>query len=510
MCGILLHYAPETAKLDSFVDEYVEGFQTQRSRTSEFFNSMIPYIRARGPDYSSLRVSSEHKTAWFSSVLSLRSPFTPQSIMVEDRFVLQFNGELYNEEIGFDNNDTQFIASKLRESDNVFDVIGQLKGEFAYTVYDLKQRKFYYGRDSVGKRSLSYQLASGELYITSTSGAIEGFKDCIAGIVYVYDTLTKTLDDTYKLVPSFCVSGAIDLELECLASAVEQLYSKLSAAVKSRVLSIHPRHLEQSPVAILFSGGIDCSVIAALVCEQLCQNDVRNKVIELLNVGFENPRTGVLPHETPDRKLAKRSTELLRDLYPGVDIRLVEVDVPYEEYLKAKPQVVELMFPKNTEMDLSIAIAFYFAARGVGKAFNSTGEVVQSSRHGIVLFSGLGADELYGGYHKLANKSPVELQKELVQQINNIHDRNLNRDDKVIAYNGVEVRYPFLDHDVIKFSTEQLAINYKINKMILRKLASEKLGLTAISDEPKRAIQFGTRSAKMTKNGNKHGTDLLS
>ena len=45
--------------------------------------------------------------------------------------------------------------------------------------------------------------------------------------------------------------------------------------------------------------------------------------------------------------------------------------------------------------------------------------------------------------------------------------------------------------------------------MILRMVAEKKLSLGNISEEPKRAIQFGAKSAKMTKNGNKQGTDLV-
>lgn len=214
------------------------------------------------------------------------------------------------------------------------------------------------------------------------------------------------------------------------------------------------------------------------------------------------------PEQAPDRILAKNSATTLRKLYPTVKIILIEVDVPYKEYLEQRGKVVDLIYPKQTEMDLSIAVAFYFASKGDGFSVAENGTREPYHRKGVVLFSGLGADELYGGYHKLANKSAEELANALTLQINNIHDRNLNRDDKVIASNGVEVRYPFLDEKVVQFSTE-LPINYKVNKKILRDMALMKLKLEGIAEEPKRAIQFGAKSAKMTKDGNKHGTDLL-
>ncbi|QLL34670.1 hypothetical protein HG536_0H00450 [Torulaspora globosa] len=515
MCGILLHYAPDQGTKQGLVDEYVEYGECpvttdKKSKTSDIFEQIVPYIKARGPDYCSFRSLREHCTAWFSSVLSLRDPFTSQSVDIDGRYILQFNGELYNAEV--QNNDTQFIVSKLLAPEaDVYQIVQSLQGEFSYTIYDLKKHKFFFGRDNVGKRSLGYRLCreSGELYVSSVSGAIDGFVDCAAGAIYVYDPATKSLDHSFELTSPYTVSPAVDHELTGLDCAVTQLYDVLDLAVRKRVRSIHPIHIENSPIGILFSGGLDCTVIAALVCRQLQQCSMTRKVVELINVGFENPRTGIMPADTPDRKLASSSARFLKRQYPDIDIRLIEVDVPYEEYLQQRDTVIDLMYPKDTEMDLSIAIAFYFASRGAGKLRSSAGETVAYQRQAIVLFSGLGADELYGGYHKLANKSLAELQQELSRQINNIHDRNLNRDDKVIAINGVEVRYPFLDHDVIQFSTQELPISYKINKLALRKLASDKLALDGICDEPKRAIQFGTKSAKMTKDGNKHGTDRL-
>ncbi|KQC41682.1 asparagine synthetase [Saccharomyces cerevisiae] len=465
MCGILLHYCPNNNHLNDELIEFPEGTEfgdTTCTNESSIFNKIIPYIAARGPNYSSLRAVKAYRISWFSSVLSLRQPFTKQSINVDDRYFLQFNGELYNKEIS--------------------------------------QAKF-----------VLFVTPDNELYVASVTGSAGSFQDCIGGVIYEYDTRTKLLNSNQRSYLPYEVTSEIDLNFTSLSEVSKNLYAVLRDSVKKRVESIHPRHIENSPIAVLFSGGIDCSVIVALICEVLQENDYKcgKPVIELLNVSFENPRTGLFPRDTPDRKLSINSAKTLQNLYPNIDIKLVEVDVPYDEYLKWKPFVINLMYPKQTEMDLSIAIAFFFASRGRGFLTSLNGERTPYQRHGIVLFSGLGADELYGGYHKFANKPPHELVEELTRQINNIYDRNLNRDDKVIAHNGVEVRYPFLDEYVIKLSTAEIPINFKVNKLILRKVASQYLKLDGISSEPKRAIQFGAKSAKMTKDGNKHGTDLL-
>lgn len=511
MCGILLHHGTNQELCNELL-EFNEGFQGLKSGSSissQIFDAIVPYIAARGPNFSSLRVSKDHCMSWFSSVLSLREPFTKQSVEVGDRYILQFNGELYNKEI--EHNDTSFVASLL-ESDQmtVLDIVSLLEGEFAYTVYDMHERKLYFGRDDIGKRSLSYRLdpTTGEVYVASVTGRQEGFTNCLAGTIYNYDVKNKTLSHQAQSILNRQVSPKVVEDGAEFQETIHLLYRQLNSAIAKRVNSIHPVHLENSPIAVLFSGGLDCSVIAAMICQQL-SSQTSKRAVELLNVSFENHRTGLLPQDTSDRKLAIKSARTLKELYPDVDIRLVEVDVPYETYLEYRPKIIDLMHPKNTEMDLSISIAFHFASKGSGYIDCGNAQRQKYQRQGIVLFSGLGADELYGGYYKFSRKSTGELVEELTSEINNIHDRNLNRDDKVIAANGVEVRYPFLDKFVINFSMQQIPINWKINKLILRRLALDILKLNSICEEPKRAIQFGSKSAKMTKEGNKRGTDAL-
>lgn len=95
--------------------------------------------------------------------------------------------------------------------------------------------------------------------------------------------------------------------------------------------------------------------------------------------------------------------------------------------------------------------------------------------------------------------------------------RNLGRDDRVISSNGKEVRYPFLSLSLVDW-VSQLPIHLKVDprlpegkgeKMLLR-LAAKKLGLDLACRRKKRAMQFGTRSARMEGGeGDKKGHLLL-
>mmetsp|Transcript_9718 Transcript_9718/g.12626 ORF Transcript_9718/g.12626 Transcript_9718/m.12626 type:complete len:117 (-) Transcript_9718:863-1213(-) len=87
-----------------------------------------------------------------------------------------------------------------------------------------------------------------------------------------------------------------------------------------------------------------------------------------------------------------------------------------------------------------------------------------------------------------------------------IWSRNLGRDDRCISENGKEVRHPFLDEHVMKVISEEIPMEHIVNyaearsvgdKRILR-IISHMLGMTRAAAYEKRAIQFGTKLAKLS------------
>jgi asparagine synthetase B (glutamine-hydrolysing) len=164
-----------------------------------------------------------------------------------------------------------------------------------------------------------------------------------------------------------------------------------------------------------------------------------------------------------------------------------------------EPRIRSLLFPKTTLMDVNIATALWFAA---GAATSSDPSC--SSRTSRILLSGLGADELMGGYgrHRKAWRGAgvAALRVELDLDLARLWERNLGRDDRVLSDHGKEARFPYLDCNVVEFVKKlplDLVCDFALppgqgDKRILR-LVAERMGLVSASRAVKRAIQFGSR-----------------
>jgi len=233
-------------------------------------------------------------------------------------------------------------------------------------------------------------------------------------------------------------------------------------------------------IAVAFSGGLDSAVTAA----------VAKKVgveLEAVSVGL----SGSSELSTVE-KFAK---EL------GVPIT-VETFTPdsLEEYIR---RVIWLIEEPNL-MKVSVAIPLHWAAK------------VAARRGCGLMLCGQGSDELYGGYYKYArtldNKGRGALAAELYRSVIESSEVNYERDDQATSPFPIELRTPFADPDLIRFSlTIPSAFKVKegndlTRKWVLRNVAK----MFGVPDDMvwrrKKAIQHGTGVENaIRKLGKSHG-----
>uniref|UniRef100_K3WQZ2 Asparagine synthetase domain-containing protein n=1 Tax=Globisporangium ultimum (strain ATCC 200006 / CBS 805.95 / DAOM BR144) TaxID=431595 RepID=K3WQZ2_GLOUD len=154
--------------------------------------------------------------------------------------------------------------------------------------------------------------------------------------------------------------AAASAPLSPLNAAANGLLVALSNAVGVRVRTIPraPVHTNGVRVAILFSGGLDSVVLAALTHFHVPENEA----IDLLNVCFD----AASQFQSPDRMAAEISYGELQTLFPSREWHFVRVNVPFPDVIAQKRTIYELMTPCDTHMDFNIGTAFWFLARAQG------------------------------------------------------------------------------------------------------------------------------------------------
>ncbi|KAL6570960.1 hypothetical protein OROGR_000510 [Orobanche gracilis] len=234
-------------------------------------------------------------------------------------------------------------------------------------------------------------------------------------------------------------------------------------------LGNHRQHRDV-PIAVLFSGGLDSMIIAALLHQ--CIDSEYD--IDLLNVSFDGELA-------PDRISGRAGLKELQKIAPIRRWNLVEIDADLLKLTFETKHVMALIDPAKTYMDLNIGIALWLAARGDGWLYDETRAVHHAQRQPVkykskarILLVGSGADEQCAGYGRHRTK-----------------------------FRNRRARFPFMDENVIRTLLDiplwEIAdLNQPSgigDKKILREVA-RLLCLNEAATLPKRAIQFGSRVAR--------------
>jgi len=435
MCGIFALLNSSTINYDVIENEFMKG-------------------RNRGPEFSKLDISYMKMTLGFHRLAINGLNEESNQPLVIDNIILICNGEIYNYKQLYEcmdvvpktDSDCEVIIH-LYLKYGIEQTLNMLDGVFSFILYDNRithdlNNKVYVARDPFGVRPLYYLKNKNndykfdnligfaselkcleKFYNNSTSYSIEQFTPGSYSIFNLSDKVNSMWkpekENVAHFIPGFSHSWLINNITEPIF--LENLYPRIScylnAAVNKRCLTT------ERPIACLLSGGLDSSLIAALVNNFYTSHNLPNK-LETYSIGLR---------DSEDLKYAR-----IVAAYLGTNH--TEIIVTEREMFEAIPEVIRAIESYDTT-SVRASIGNYLL-----------GKYISTHSEAKVIFNGDGSDELLGGYLYM-NKCPddIEFDRETRRLLKDIHSFDVLRSDKCISSHGLEPRTPFLDKTFVNF-----------------------------------------------------------
>ncbi|MFV4846825.1 asparagine synthase B [Edwardsiella tarda] len=411
---------------------------------------MSRLMRHRGPDWSGIYAGNNailaHERLSIVDVNTGAQPLYNQ----QRTHVLAVNGEIYNHQAlrerladryAFQTgSDCEVILALYQEYGP--DFLDQLRGMFAFILYDAERDAYLIGRDHLGIIPLYMgHDEHGNLFVASEMKAL----------VPICQTLRE--------FPAGSALWSRDGEIRRYYqrdwfdyAAVEQnptdsaaLRCALEDSVKSHLMS-------DVPYGVLLSGGLDSSIISAITkkfAARRVEDDERSAAwwpqLHSFAVGLQG---------APDLKAAQEVANHLGTVHH-------EIHFTVQEGMDAIRDVIYHIETYDVTT-IRASTPMYLMARKI-KAMGIK-----------MVLSGEGADEVFGGYlyfHKAPNAK--EFHDETVRKLLALHMYDCARANKAMAAWGVEARVPFLDKAFLDVAMrlnprDKMCGNGRIEKQLLR------------------------------------------
>src|SRR4051812_36617928 len=271
---------------------------------------MSCHLAHRGPDASGWWEAPSGRAVFAHRRLSVIDLVSGQQPMVDEerQIGLTFNGEIYNYRelrktlsnrgIHFrTESDTEVILQLYRARGT--SCVDDLRGMFAFAVWDDTNGALLLARDRIGKKPLFYTTEDGCLYFASSLAALAETSDnhweIDVGSVDAYLSLgyipaPRTIyENVWKLeagTTATIASGALQTTRYWdLARDIEPMPSTMDAAVDrlDEILNtaVALRLRSDVPLGVFLSGGVDSSLVAAVAARQA------GVPVQTFSIGFD-------------------------------------------------------------------------------------------------------------------------------------------------------------------------------------------------------------------------------
>jgi asparagine synthase (glutamine-hydrolysing) len=377
---------------------------TSASEMTQTINLMSTTLVHRGPDDSGVWVDESAGIALGFrrlSILDLTPTGHQPMVSADGRYVLVFNGEVYNYQalrkeliqagMAFRGGaDTEVVLAAVVQW-GLSAAVRRLNGMFAFAIWDCRKRQLSLVRDRIGIKPLYYGWAGSillfgsELKALRAHPAFQGEIDRDALALYmrhnyivapytIYKGVRKLLPGTYltikmdrpnrDAVPKVYWSARKVAESGMAAPfrgstdmAVEELDQLLRASVRERMIA-------DVPLGAFLSGGIDSSVIVALMQAQSA------RPIRTFSIGFSEEKFNEAPYaKAVAAHLGTDHTELRVTPQQAMDV-IPRLPALYDEPFADSSQIPTFLVSELARQHVTVSL------------------------------SGDGGDELFAGYNR--------------------------------------------------------------------------------------------------------------
>jgi asparagine synthase (glutamine-hydrolysing) len=389
------------------------------SKNQDKFQKSLNLQEHRGPDDSDIYVDDKiifgHRRL---SIIDLDSHAKQPMVSSCENFVLVFNGEIYNyleikknllkKNYTFNtSSDTEVLLNSFIEYG--IDCIKQFIGMFAFSIYDKKKNETFIVRDRLGIKPL-YYFSNDEKFIFSSEiksilelENIERKLNINAVSSYLsfrYPILNDTFfENIYSLAPAHYIKlsnenteiieywNVTDKFKEQKNDKGEAYYlDTLKELLES---SVKYRMIADVPFGAFLSGGVDSSVITAL----MAQNST--EPIKTFTIGFEEEGFNEFSY-----------AKVIADKF---QTKHTEIILSGKDYLHTMEELIEY---KDAPLSVPNEVPLYLMSKELKKYIT-------------VVLSGEGADEIFAGYGRIF-RSPYDLER-----IQNLDNLNLSDAEKI-------------------------------------------------------------------------------
>jgi asparagine synthase (glutamine-hydrolysing) len=352
-------------------------------------------VAHRGPDDEGYFADSDLALAFRRlAIIDLSGDGRQPMYSADGRYVLAFDGEIYNYVELAQRLGARGVQLRTRSAAEVLvemyawqgkDVVRQLRGMYAFAIWDRRTRELFCARDPFGIKPFFYALTAGgqrsrpgpqlrfasERKALADSGEVSAIDpDALRRyLAFQYVPAPATLVPPARALPPGHVliarpGGRVDVlrywrpEFRPARSPSSASPEKILTALRDSV-AVHLR--SDVPVGAFLSGGVDSATLCALAAESI-------PGLLTVTVGFE--REG---YSEIDQAAATAT---------ALGVKSVPYVITPDEFAACLPRII---WHLDDPMADAAAVPLWFAAR-------------EARKHVKVVLSGEGADELFGGY----------------------------------------------------------------------------------------------------------------